>query len=90
MGLDCRIFMLVSRICELDAERADLGAVEQRQQPGQWEVVGVRAFPISPADVQSDLVARDAIGGSINCFDVQLHRIQELGVTLILKHARAF
>ena len=56
-----RVFVLVPRIGELDAERADLGAIEQGQQPREREIVGVRAFPVAPADVQPDALARNVL-----------------------------
>jgi len=53
------VFMLMARVGELDAERADVGLVEHRQDQLEGDIVNVRPVPVGPS---SNAAGRDRAG----------------------------
>jgi hypothetical protein len=53
-----RRLVLATRIGEFDAQAPNIGLIEHREQQVERDVVDVRAFPVAPADMQADAVAR--------------------------------
>ena len=76
--------VLSPRVGEFETERADIGPVEGRQDHLHRHVVIVRPFPVAPADVQPDPVARKAVQGAIQSRHVLLDQLRELGVRGVL------
>ena len=72
------IFMLVAGIGELDAERADVRLIKNRQNGFERNIVQMRPLPISPAAVQPDAFAGNPFDALIERRDMLLGRLHEL------------
>ena len=73
-------FVLMARIAELDAERADVGLIEHGQDKVERDVVEMRAVPVAPAAVQTHAFSRDAIDRLIERRNVHLGSFHEFAV----------
>src|ERR1700685_2892151 len=82
--------MLAARVGELDGERTDFGLVKCLQQRFEADVEDVRAFPVAPADMQPDAVARQSLDRLVDRSDVQLRKLDEFGVSFVLEQKNAF
>ena len=72
--------MLVSRVRELDAERADVGLVEHRQYEIQVHVENMRPIPVAPATMKTDAVARNTFHRLVDRRNVRLDGRHKLRV----------
>ena len=81
--------MLVARIRTGDAERADPGLVDQRQQRREVAVVDMGAVPVAEADMEPDLLRRDVGEGHVERPDVERDPLQEVVERPVLEHELA-
>src|SRR6185312_5316604 len=65
-------------ICAGQGESADLGAIDERQQRLEIDIVAMRTVPVSPTDVQTNPVARNASDCPVDRLNVQLDARQKL------------
>src|SRR5262249_19473029 len=88
MRFESDILVLMPRIGEFYTERADFCLIENRKKASQGKIVGVRPFPVTPADMEPDPVTWNPFGRAIDSFNVEFHRTQELRVRFVLEHPR--
>src|SRR3989442_1320784 len=81
--------VLVARARERQRERADLCAIDDRQQRLQRHVVRVRPVVVAPAEVQANAIGGQPRDRLVDGVDVQGDGPQEAVERLVLEEARA-
>src|SRR4029077_7434374 len=80
------IVVLMARIGACQAQRANSGLIEQRQERFQLNIVYMRTVPVSPTDVKPDSIGRNVDQRPIKRFDMKLDAIEEGLKRLIDEH----
>ena len=86
--LERGVLVLMARVGELQAERADLRLVEHGQHLRQRDVVNMRPVIVAPAAMEPDAIARDAGQRLVQRRDVRLGDLEEFGGALVLEQDR--
>jgi hypothetical protein len=85
-----RRFVLTARIGEFESERADIRLVKRRQDDLHCDVVDVRPFPVSPANMQPHAVCRDAFERLVQSRDMLLDQLGVFHVGHVLEQQHTF
>ncbi len=78
--------MLVFRVRAGDGEAAHLRFVKEGEEGLQVDVIAMRPFPVSPTQVQPDLLRRDIGDGSIQSIHVELDPLEKLAFRPVQVH----
>ena len=81
--------VLMPRAGQRERQRAHVGAIDDRQEWLERDVVGVRSVVVSPAEVQAHAIGRDVLHRVVDGVDVEGDGGQEAVERLVLEEAGA-